>query len=197
MIILGAVARRPVAHPVGEVLFTGVSQQNWVCPPGVTRVSLVCIGPGGASYQQSLAQVAIGGGGGGLCYKNDVTVVPGTTYVIRSAGAYSSAFGLTAKAGGAAGPYSGSSNNGGTASGGDANYTGGGGQVKSPPASGGGAARYNSNGATGGGAGTGVDGNNNGNYGAGGGCGPGTPGAQPGAVRIIWGDGRSFPNNAQ
>jgi hypothetical protein len=48
---------------------------NWVCPAGVTSVSVVCVGAGGGAgnYPQQ-------GSGGGLGWRNNLTVTPGTTY---------------------------------------------------------------------------------------------------------------------
>ena len=52
---------------------------TWVCPPGVTSVSIVCIG-GGAGGK---GQQGRGGGGGACAYKNNITVVPGTSYSLQ------------------------------------------------------------------------------------------------------------------
>ena len=51
----------------------------WVCPDGVTSISIVCIGAGGWGGG---ANGKDGGGGGGLGYKNNYSVTPGTTYHI-------------------------------------------------------------------------------------------------------------------
>jgi len=56
------------------------STYTWVCPPGVTKVSAVCIG-GGAGGGQQWAQA--GGSGGGLGWKNNITVVPGQSYTVQ------------------------------------------------------------------------------------------------------------------
>tara|TARA_X000000368_G_scaffold408685_1_gene389632 strand:+ start:18009 stop:18941 length:933 start_codon:yes stop_codon:yes gene_type:complete len=73
-ILLGAAAGKVVGQ---EVLLTDNSSQGtdtWTCPAGVTSVSVVCVGAGakGSGYN--------GGGGGALSYRNNCTVVPGTTY---------------------------------------------------------------------------------------------------------------------
>jgi len=52
----------------------------WVCPDGVTSISIVCIGAGG--YGTGPTSGYDGGGGGGLGYKNNYSVTPGTTYHI-------------------------------------------------------------------------------------------------------------------
>ena len=70
----------------GQVAFTTdgtetSDRHHWVCPDGVTSISIVCIGAGGyGSYAQNNG--GDGGGGGALAYKNNYTVVPGTTYHI-------------------------------------------------------------------------------------------------------------------
>lgn len=53
----------------GQQQYTGAGTYTWVCPIGVTSVSVVCVG--GAVY-----------GGGGLGYKNNITVVPGNSYTV-------------------------------------------------------------------------------------------------------------------
>ena len=51
---------------------------NWVCPPGVTSVSVLCIGGGGSG-----APFGGGGGGGGaLAYINNYAVTPGNSYAV-------------------------------------------------------------------------------------------------------------------
>jgi len=119
--------------------FTG-GTFSWLCPPGVTAVSVVCIGGGGGGSGGSNNGLASGGGGGALAYKNNISVSPGTSYtVVVGSGRYSgtvtepdggdSYFGSTstvmAKGGGS--PYGGSGNLGGSASAsvGDATYDGG------------------------------------------------------------------------
>jgi hypothetical protein len=51
---------------------------SWICPPGVTRVSVVAVGAGGGTATGS--GYGGGGGGGALTYGNNLTVVPGTAY---------------------------------------------------------------------------------------------------------------------
>lgn len=71
---------------------------QWVCPAGVTSISVVCVGAGAPSYGTS----QLGGGGGALAYVNNVSVTPGVTYYLQvgkstttngSAGARTSSFG--------------------------------------------------------------------------------------------------------
>ncbi len=58
----------------GNAEFTTPGYQSWMCPAGVTSISILCIGAGGGGRS---------GGGGGLSYRNNVTVVPGTTYFLQ------------------------------------------------------------------------------------------------------------------
>ena len=52
---------------------------TWTAPAGVTSVSVLVVGAGG--YNASISAGGTGGGGGGaLAYKNNITVVPGTSY---------------------------------------------------------------------------------------------------------------------
>lgn len=65
------------ADIAGQVILT--SGSSWVCPEGVTSVSVVCIGPaaiGGAAQRT-------GSAGGGLGYKNNIPVIPGTSYTYQ------------------------------------------------------------------------------------------------------------------
>lgn len=60
----------------GQEAFTTAGTYSWVCPAGVTSVSVVCIGGGAGSDASNC------GGGGGLGYKNNITVVPGNSYTV-------------------------------------------------------------------------------------------------------------------
>lgn len=56
---------------IGQKVITTVGSSAWVCPVGVTSVSVVVVGCG------------IGGGAGGaLSYLNNYTVIPGDSYVV-------------------------------------------------------------------------------------------------------------------
>jgi len=63
----------------GEAFFPEPGQYDWVCPAGVTKVCVVCIGGGGGATRDEMG----GGGGGGLGYKNNISVTPGQTYKIQ------------------------------------------------------------------------------------------------------------------
>jgi len=66
--------------PDGEALFTTAGSFSWTAPAGVTSVSAVVIGGGGAWTGTSL--VKAGGGGGGLAWRNNIPVIPGNVYPI-------------------------------------------------------------------------------------------------------------------
>lgn len=76
----------------GGVVFTTIGTHSWTCPSGVTSVCVVCIGGGGGGHQY--ASYSYGGAGGGLGWKNNITVVPGQSYTV------------VVGAGGSRGPYS-------------------------------------------------------------------------------------------
>jgi len=66
----------PAGSAIGELLKTYPSGVGtWTAPTGVTSISVLCIGAGGASGSSRN-----GPGGGGLGWKNNITVVPGTSY---------------------------------------------------------------------------------------------------------------------
>ena len=73
------------AIPVGQALFTSVGIRTWVCPEGVTSVSVVTIGGGGAGYDNPSSPTTLwaAGGGGALGYKNNIPVVPGQSYTVQ------------------------------------------------------------------------------------------------------------------
>lgn len=183
--------------PPGQQLLTADSG-TWVCPAGVTSVSVVCIGRGGFGVQFGGNSPA--GAGGGLSFRNNIPVNPGQAYSFTSGFSSStSIFGVTANAGTDGNNHSGNPTAGGTASGGDVNFTGGAGPVGFTTTAGGSAATYTANGATGGGARIGAQGiGSSPLYGSGGSKEfSGTPSAPgSGAINIIWGADRSFPNNA-
>jgi hypothetical protein len=76
---------------IGEALFVDGGIYYWKCPPGVTTVSVVCIGAGGnGNGAGGINTRRSGAGGGGLTWANNVTVVPNTYYrVVVGAGGIS------------------------------------------------------------------------------------------------------------
>lgn len=68
--------------PVGQAYFTTPGTFTWTCPEGVTEVSLALVGTGGqGKYSNTSSQRALGAGGN-VRYINKVPVVPGQTYDI-------------------------------------------------------------------------------------------------------------------
>ena len=55
----------------GNQTFTTPGYQDWTCPPGVTSISVVCVGAGGGGRSA---------GGGALAWKNNISVTPGNSY---------------------------------------------------------------------------------------------------------------------
>ena len=75
----GLLHANALAPDDGDAEFTTPGTYSWVCPAGVTSVSVVCVGGGGGGgYQWSSG----GGGGGGLGWKNAIAVTPGTAYTV-------------------------------------------------------------------------------------------------------------------
>lgn len=63
----------------GEAVFTTSGAFTWTAPTGVTSVSVVCVGGGGAGYNGAYSGA---GGGGGLGWKNNIPVTPGVSYAV-------------------------------------------------------------------------------------------------------------------
>ena len=61
-----------VTAVTGQQLYTGATNLNWTAPTGVTSVSVVVTGSSQQGYNN----------GGDLSYKNNITVVPGSTYAV-------------------------------------------------------------------------------------------------------------------
>jgi len=71
---------------IGQQEFTTPGTFSWVAPAGVTSVSVVAVGGGGGGNHWAFVCAGnfyhSGGSGGGLGYKNNVTVIPGTSYTV-------------------------------------------------------------------------------------------------------------------
>lgn len=65
--------------PPGQQAYTTAGTFSWVCPAGVTSVCVVCVGSGGGGGSYPSA------GGGGLGWKNNISVTPGTSYTVQVA----------------------------------------------------------------------------------------------------------------
>ena len=62
---------------VGQQAYTTAQSTNWVCPVGVTSISVVVVGGGGNKGGNGW-----NGAGGGLGYLNNISVTPGNSYPI-------------------------------------------------------------------------------------------------------------------
>lgn len=62
---------------IGQQAYTTPGTYSWVAPSGVPSVSVVAVGGGGAGQFYNY-----GGGGGGLGWKNNIAVVPGSSYTV-------------------------------------------------------------------------------------------------------------------
>jgi len=60
----------------GQQVYNTAGSYQWTAPVGVTEVSVVCVGAGGAGA----AYFGQAGAGGGLAYKNAISVTPGQSY---------------------------------------------------------------------------------------------------------------------
>lgn len=136
--------------PPGQQAYTTPGTYSWVAPAGVTSVCVVCVGAGGPR------------GGGGLGWKNNISVTPGNSYSVKVGSpnpnpAEDSWFinSTTVKGGGGTGGAGGS-------------YVGGGGNGGEGAFGGGGAGGYSGAG--------GLSGSSSGSSGSGGAGGGGWPG---------------------
>ena len=203
LIMAAAKQRHRNRSPVGQAYFTTPGTFTWTCPEGVTEVSLAMVGTGGrGKYSNTSSQRALGAGGN-VRYINKVPVVPGQAYAITipnnpsgqasldvSALGYTSSSPLTATVKGDNGSptrsTSSSSIRGGTVGllGSGTDYTGSGIDLTTfQPV----------------GPGIRTNGYPGGEFGGGGGLYQASSGgysgvAGGGAVRIIWGEGRAFPD---
>ena len=66
------------ASSSGGHVYTISGTYNWTAPAGVTSVSVVAVGGGGGGDNY----FGSGGTGGGLGWKNNITVIPGQTYTV-------------------------------------------------------------------------------------------------------------------
>ena len=64
-----------------QAIFNICGTYTWVCPSGVTTVSILCVGAGGGGATGAPG-LGGGGGGGGYAYASSYTVTPGTSYTL-------------------------------------------------------------------------------------------------------------------
>jgi len=62
--------------------FTSTGSSTWTCPTGVTEIELLIVGGGGAGSRAHTTNTCGGGGAGGLIYKPNLEVSPGTSYTV-------------------------------------------------------------------------------------------------------------------
>lgn len=77
--------------PVGQQLFTAAST-DWTVPAGVTDISAVCVGSGGANVSNRF-----GGAGGDLRWRNHIPVIPGEVLTITVGISASGKVGISTK----------------------------------------------------------------------------------------------------
>lgn len=65
----------------GQDSYTSPGTYSWVAPEGVKSVSVVCVGGGGGQYTIDY-RTSRGGAGGGLGYRNRISVVSGQSYTV-------------------------------------------------------------------------------------------------------------------
>ena len=69
----------------GQAEFTTPGTFTWTAPADVTKVAVVCVGGGGGGQTSQQAWNAVsscGGAGGGLGWKNNISVTPGQSYTV-------------------------------------------------------------------------------------------------------------------
>ena len=71
----------PAVVAPGQVQFTTAGTYSWTAPAGVTSASVVAVG-GGGGPDRNTGRVG-SGQGGGLGWKNNITVVPGSSYTVE------------------------------------------------------------------------------------------------------------------
>ena len=157
---------------VGQKEYTVAGTYSWTCPANVTSVSAVCVGAGGDGGADKH-----GDGGGGLGWKNNISVTPGQSYTVvvgnKNSGGGDSYFinSSTVKGGGGSPSTTNNGGSGGSYTGdGGGNGGQGGSKNGSYAGGGGGAGGYSGNGGMGGtGISFGASSGSQGNGGAGGG----------------------------
>jgi hypothetical protein len=66
----------------GEEVYTTPGTYSWTAPAGVTSVSVVAVGGGGNRPALGNPEAIGGSGGGGLGWKNNISVIPGQQYTV-------------------------------------------------------------------------------------------------------------------
>lgn len=66
----------------GSAIFQNAGSFKWKCPAGVTNISVVVIAAGTMGTYNTVTKLIVGGSGGNVRYKNNIPVVPGQDYDI-------------------------------------------------------------------------------------------------------------------
>lgn len=79
-------------YGIGQQEYTTPGTYYWTCPQDVEFVSVVCVGGGGRAYYLNQPNRWLGGGGGGLGWKNGIKVTPNQTYLVKVGGQYEDSY---------------------------------------------------------------------------------------------------------
>jgi len=141
----------------GQIAYTQAGTYSFVCPANVFQVHVVCVGGGGNGFLSTNGPNC-GGGGGGLAWRNNISVTPGESYAVQVGGIGGSSWFINSSTvSGFGGTSAINSQTGGGAGGGfftvigpgGGGFGGRGGNSFSTPAGGGGAGGYTGNGGEG------------------------------------------------
>lgn len=78
LLLLGkADGGKKLPHPVGQVSYNSQGTYNWTVPEGVTTIHVACLGPGAQTPLATSMPYPPGTAGGGLMYMNKIKVSPG------------------------------------------------------------------------------------------------------------------------
>ena len=80
----GGINTTESAGPVGQQAYTTPGTYTWVPPEGCFEVQVVAVGGGGGSgyYDGTSSGLSLGGAGGGLGWRNKISVTPGLSYTV-------------------------------------------------------------------------------------------------------------------
>lgn len=74
----GNIAINDTSRGFGQVAYTTPGTYSWTCPSNVTSVCVVAVGGGAGGVWDEIS----GGSGGGLGWKNNISVTPGNSYTV-------------------------------------------------------------------------------------------------------------------
>jgi hypothetical protein len=74
----------PIApnQPESQIEFTTPGTYTWIAPEYVDKVSVVAVGAGGGGLSRPTNNGGVGGAGGGLGWKNNISVIPKQSYTV-------------------------------------------------------------------------------------------------------------------